>query len=109
MILFTAIITILLVISFYCLYLSIKRNFEFIDSLEQTNDQIDETLEILDYYYKRFDKKSKLDLFSDDQIVRELVQDIKHTRNAIMLISKKLTGDIENTENPIDQQEEVQQ
>lgn len=79
--------------SLYALYRSVKRNFELIDLLEETNEQIEAAVESLHYYYKRVDKKTKLELFSDDPTVRELVEDMKQSRRAILLISEKLTGE----------------
>jgi len=80
-------------VSFYALYRSIRKNFELIDLLEETNEQIEIAIETLNHYYKRIEKKNKLELFSDDPIVRELVEDMKHARQAILLISEKLTGE----------------
>ena len=79
--------------SFYALYYSVKRNFELIDLLEETNEQIDKAVETLDHCYKRIDKKAKLELFSNEPAVRELVEDMKMARSAILLISEKLTVD----------------
>lgn len=91
--------------SLYALYRSVRRNFELIDLLEETNEQIEAAIESLDYYYKRIDKKSKLELFSDDPTVRELVEDMKQARRAVLLISEKLTGEkIEENENALKQE-----
>ena len=35
--------------SFYALYYSVKRNFELIDLLEETNEQIDKAVEVMDF------------------------------------------------------------
>ena len=48
------------------LYLSLKKNSELIEAIEGTVEQIDASLEILDYYYKRINRKSQLELFSND-------------------------------------------
>jgi len=73
------------------LYLSLKKNSELIEAIEGTVEQIDASLEILDYYYKRINRKSQLELFSNDKTIRELVDDMKQTRLAILSISEKLT------------------
>jgi len=77
------------------LYFSLKKNSELIEVMEGTMEQIEASLEILDYYYKRIDRKSKLELFSDDQTIRELVDDMKQARRAILFVSEKLTGEKE--------------
>jgi arsenate reductase-like glutaredoxin family protein len=79
--------------SLYAFYRSVKRNFELVELLEETNEQIETAIETLNHYYKRIDKKTKLELFSDDPAVRELVEDMKQARRAVLLISEKLTGE----------------
>lgn len=72
------------------LYFSVKKNLEMFEELEKTEQQFQEVVENLEFYYKRIEKKSKLELFSDDQIVRELVEDMKQIKNLISLISGSL-------------------
>lgn len=55
-----------------------------------------ELLEQLNYYYDKFDKKSKLELFLDEPVTRELVEDIKGTKKAIKLAAEKISVFIEN-------------
>lgn len=105
MIILIVVLSMISVGSLYMLYRSVKRNFELIDLLEETNEQIEAAIESLDYYYKRVDKKTKLELFSDDPTVRELVEDMKQSRRAILLISEKLTGEKFEENEDIAQQE----
>jgi hypothetical protein len=60
--------------------------------------QIEESLEVLSFYQKRIERKSKLEVFSDDPVVKELVEDIKQSKKAVLLVSEKLTGEKENFE-----------
>lgn len=55
-----------------------------------------ELLEQLNYYYDKFDKKSKLELFLDEPVTRELVEDIKGTKKAIKFAAEKISVFIEN-------------
>ena len=87
------------IFSSYVLYRSVKRNLELLELVEETNEKIEEAVETLDFYYKRLDKKSKIDLFLDDPTVRELVDDVKQARKTVSLISESLTGDKNDTEN----------
>lgn len=105
MIILIVVLSMISVGSLYMLYRSVKRNFELIDLLEETNEQIEAAIESLDYYYKRVDKKTKLELFSDDPTVRELVEDMKQSRRAILLISEKLTGEKFEENEDVAQQE----
>ena len=64
MIIALLITTLLLVLSITALYYSIKRNLELLEIVENSNLQIDESIEQLELIYKRLEKKSKLELFS---------------------------------------------
>jgi len=75
------------------LFYSVKKNLELIEALEETSEQIEQSIELLDYYYKRLDKKLKLEVFSDDPTIKELVDDMKQSRKAVSIIIKQLTGD----------------
>lgn len=74
------------------MYYSVKKNLELIETLEQTMEQIEQSAEILDYYYKRLDKKARLEVFSDDPTIKELIEDMKQSRKAVLEITKQLTG-----------------
>lgn len=75
------------------LYYSVKKNLELIETLENTMEQTEKSVEILDYYYKRLDRKLKLEVMSDDPTIKELVEDMKQSRKAVLEISKQLTGE----------------
>lgn len=77
------------------LFLSVRKNIECFDKLEEIGNSVDETLDILDVYYKKIDKKSKLDVFSDDPVVRELLRDITDSRDAILVIANKIFEPLE--------------
>jgi len=95
---FSFFLSLICVCSLTCLYFSVKKNLEFIDVYESTMLQIEESLEVLSFYQKRIERKSKLEVFSDDFIVKELVEDIKQSKKAVLLVSEKLTGEKENFE-----------
>jgi hypothetical protein len=78
------------------LYLSIKRNLEYMALFEDVFESYRELLEQLNYYYDKFDKKSKLELFLDEPVTRELVEDIKGTKKAIKFAAEKISVFIEN-------------
>lgn len=82
------------------LYYSVKKNLELIDTVERTMEQVEKSVDILDYYYKRIDKKTKTELFSDDPTIRDLVDDMKQSRRAVLLVSEALTGERELNEEP---------
>lgn len=79
--------------SFVALYYSIKKNMQLYEELENINSQIDSSLEELDYLYKKIDKKTKIELFSDEPAIRELVEDMKQVKKVVMGISESLTSE----------------
>jgi len=82
------------------LYYSIKRNLYLSEAFEEMQTQTGESLDILDTCYQRVAAKANLELMSDDPIIRELVADMKMSREAILLVAHKivLTQEDENKE-----------
>lgn len=83
-------------LQFIALYLSIKRNLEFLDEFDSVVETYKEMLQELNYYYERIDKKSKLELFLDEPVTRELIEDIKGTKKVIRKSAEKISVFIEN-------------
>lgn len=79
----------------FLLYRSIKKNLEWMEMFEDMTDGYKEILETLDVLYKNVDKKSKLELFLDEPVTRELVDDIKETKKAIKKAAEKISVFIE--------------
>lgn len=77
------------------LYYSIKKNLELFDLIESSGESFEESLEELNRYYERIDRKSKLELFLDEPVTRELVEDIKGTKKAIKKLAEKISVFIE--------------
>lgn len=77
------------------LYLSVKKNLEWLQLLETASDEYKEILNELSAIYKSVDKKSKMELFLDEPVTRELVEDIKGTKKAIRLAAEKISVFIE--------------
>jgi len=81
------------------LYFSIKKNFELLEIIEGYGEQITESLEDLNYYYGRIDKKSKIEIFIDEPVMRELVEDIKGTKKVIKNVAEKISVFLEEETN----------
>ena len=77
------------------MYYSIKKNLELFDLIESSGESFEESLEELNRYYERIDRKSKLELFLDEPVTRELVEDIKGTKKAIKKLAEKISVFIE--------------
>lgn len=73
------------------LYYSIKKNLELLELFESFGENFAENLEELNRFYERIDKKSKMELFLDEPVTRELVEDIKGTKKAIKKLAEKIS------------------
>jgi hypothetical protein len=69
------------------LYYSVRLNLKCYEKLESIGEQIEKSLDVLDTCYQRAATRANLEVFSDDPIVRELVEDIKITKDAILLVA----------------------
>ena len=63
------------------------------DKLEEIDESIQEVLDILEVQYQIINQKTKIEVFSDEPVVRNLVQDITNARNAV-LKSAKILDDV---------------
>lgn len=80
------------------IYLLAKKCLELNEKLEDVNAQVGDSLDILDDCYSSVYQKSKLEVMSDEPVIRELISDITRSRNAILLVSRKINGDNEDEE-----------
>lgn len=84
-----------------CLAISVRKNLILLDKLEEIDESIQETLDILDEQFKKIEQKTKIEVFSDEPIVRNLVQDIVIARDAVLKSAKILddaVGEVRETE-----------
>lgn len=77
------------------LFYSVRRNLEYMEILDAFTDSTEESLQELESYYSKIDKKSKLELFLDEPVTRELMEDIRGTKKAIKKIAEKISVLIE--------------
>lgn len=66
------------------LFYSIKRNLEYQDKIDELDDTLDSVIAALEEQHAKMDAKSKIEVFSDEPIIRELVQDIAMARDVVM-------------------------
>ena len=83
--------------------MSVRKNLELQDKQEMIGEAIEESVELLDVYYQRIDEKSKLEVFSDDHVVRELVNDISEARDAVLAVAHKLYASVEDDDHHNDE------
>jgi len=77
------------------LYFSVKKNLQFLEQQEEMLQLLETCLQDLEICRKKIDQKVKMEVFSDDEIVKELVDDIKQTRFTVAIIIERLTNEKE--------------
>jgi len=92
MMIFVAILCTALTASSFALYYSVKKNLQMIETFEEVMGQIEESLEMLEVSKKKIERKLKVEVLSDEPVIRELIEDMKFSKRAVLLISEKLTG-----------------
>lgn len=79
-----------------CLAVSLKKNLELSDKLNEIANVIDEELDVFESCYTSIDNKSKLEVFYDDPVVRELNNDMKRALHSIHKIAYRLVSQFED-------------
>jgi hypothetical protein len=74
------------------LVLSVRKNIQYTDQLDDLDDALQESLELLEEQYQRIDAKTKIEVFSDEPVVRDLIQDIATARESIRNVAGILDG-----------------
>ena len=83
-------LAIILALAFFLL-VSVYYNYKFAIIIFQIEDSIEQSLDVLDEKYARFQKILETPLFFDSPQVKQVITDISETRDQILLIANKLT------------------
>lgn len=70
---------------------SIAVNYRLFTSMMKLEDQLVESLDIIDSCYARLDQAAKTPLASEDPIVKEVLSSVLESRDALLLIANKIT------------------
>lgn len=88
-----------------CLAFSIRKNLQLLDRLEVVGDAVDAALDLLDEQHQKIDLKSRVEVFSDEPVVRELVSDIFVARNSVLEVARILNSSlVEEDDEPEEEQ-----
>lgn len=72
------------------LFFSLRLNLRTREKLIEVSEKIEESLDILDVCYQRAATRAELEIFSDEPVIKELVEDIRMSKNAILLVANLL-------------------
>ena len=81
--------TMIIVLSFFLLA-SLYYNYKFAMIILKLEDSIEQSLDVLDEKYARFQTILETPLFYDSPQVRQVITDISETRDQILLIAQEL-------------------
>jgi hypothetical protein len=88
----------LLVGSLTGLYVSVKKNIELLEKIEEFQEAVEVCLDSLELQHQIIESKTKIELFSDEPVVRSLVQDIAIAKMSVLEVAKVLDETIKNEE-----------
>lgn len=93
------VLSILLVVTIILLVLSVRLNLKYTDKFAEIVERTEESLDILDACYKRIVYKTSMDVLSNDPVIHELVDDMKLSRDAVLLVANLIAEPIALVEN----------
>ena len=104
----TEILIVCIVILLLALFFSLYKLFKFSMLLINLEDSLEECLDILDERYKSMSEILEIPVFFDSTEVRRVVNDIRTSRDSLVVVANKLTvsygRQIETKENESDKQ-----
>ena len=77
---------------------SVKRNMEMMEKLDDVSDAIDVCIEELSLRQESISAKLKMDVFSDEPVVKDLVLDMKEAKALLSRVKRVLDDSLEETE-----------
>ena len=72
-----------LIVTLVMLFYSIKRNLEYQDKLDELDEVLGSVVDALDEQHAKIEAKTHIEVFSEEPIIKELVQDISTARDLV--------------------------
>lgn len=76
----------------FCLLVSLYYNYRFARIILRMEDAIEKSLDSLDEKYGSIQKVLDTPLFFDSPQVRQVIEDINESRNAVLYVANQLAG-----------------
>lgn len=99
MIAYALIISLLCIALSVVLFYSVRLNLRLRDKLDDVVDQVSESLDILDTCYRRMTSLTRTEVLSDEPIVKKCVDEIKRSRNAILVVANLMIDPVKEDDN----------
>lgn len=81
------------------LFLSLQKNISLMEKLEEVGQAIEKSIDILEEQHQIIEEKTKIEVFSDEPVVRELVKDMTIAKNSVLEVAKILDDSLIEEEN----------
>jgi len=62
-----------------------RKCLNLVEKIDDIRENLEEVASILDQQYQKMDAKSKIEVFSDEPVVRDLVKDIAESRDIVRM------------------------
>lgn len=85
-------ISVALVISLVALYFSVSVNLKLGRIVLAFEDQVEESLDVLDESYQHIAEIAAMPVMSDEPIIRNVMFNIKQARDAVLVVANKLVA-----------------
>lgn len=69
---------------------SLRKCMQALDHMEELGNQVEECLDVLDSCYESVCRSLEIPVLSDEPVVKQLVIDMKRSRDAVLLVANKL-------------------
>lgn len=87
------------------LFVSVKRNLLYMDTLDEIEATIVSAVKALEEQKVKIGKKAQIEVLSDEPVVKELIRDIVVTKNVVADIAKLLDDTVEREAVPNEDKE----
>lgn len=78
---------------------SLRMNLDYSDKMQEIKEATEESLDVLNTFYQRAAARAELEVMSDEPVIRELVADLKGSRDAILLVANIIVDPLQNDDN----------
>lgn len=69
---------------------SLQKNIELSDKIDDIQDSLQISIDLLNEQYLVMEEKTKVEVFSDEPLIRELVRDIQIAKKTVLVVAKLL-------------------
>lgn len=83
-------LVLIILVQFALIYVLAKRGMILNDKIEDINEQIDESITVLEQCYVSIERASKTPVLSDEPFVKKLMSDILAAKHAVVMVMNKV-------------------